>query len=130
MMGMHWPWEHFTQAEMACRHCGEYKVDPDFMNRLEELREAYGLPMIVTSGYRCPDHNAVVSSTGRTGPHCSGRAVDIAVYGERYHRLLHLALDHGFTGIGSHQRGPHGKRFLHLDDLGNGLHPRPWGWTY
>jgi hypothetical protein len=35
------------------------------------------------------------------------------------------------TGIGVAQRGPHDKRFIHLDDLKNSeQNPRPWIWSY
>ena len=32
------------------------EMDEDTMWRLQDLREAYGKPMRITSGYRCPDH--------------------------------------------------------------------------
>lgn len=122
---------HFKLRELACRCCGRMGIDPAFLERLEDLRAAYGRPMIINSGYRCPDYNAKVSTTGRTGPHTIG-AVDVRISGTEAHRLLHMALMIGFTGIGIKQHGPHSGRFIHLDNLPThtASHPRPWIWTY
>lgn len=126
-----WRWEHFTPEEFTSkgRDGARLQVHTDFLDRLERLRVAFGKPMLVNSGYRSPAHNAKVSSTGYTGPHTTGRAVDIAVRGEDAYVLTSLALLHGFTGIGIAQKG-HG-RFVHLDDLPiGGAHPRPRIWSY
>jgi uncharacterized protein YcbK (DUF882 family) len=122
-----WPWPHFSRAELACKHCGLVQVEPVFLDRLEELRRTIGVPLVVTSGTRCPEYNARVSTTGLAGPHTSGRAVDLAVQGETAWRVLAAALELGFTGIGVKQHGPAAARFLHLDDLGRG---RPRVWSY
>jgi uncharacterized protein YcbK (DUF882 family) len=121
-------WEYFTKEEMACPHCGESKMDEDFMRRLNRLRQQFGKPIIVTSGYRCPEYNDQISSTGRDGPHTTGRAVDIHVYGEDAHRVLFFALTGGFSGIGIKQHGDYDGRFIHLDTIETGT--RPWVWTY
>ncbi|MEO5330361.1 MAG: D-Ala-D-Ala carboxypeptidase family metallohydrolase, partial [Magnetococcus sp. THC-1_WYH] len=52
------------------------------MDRLENLRREFNRPMPVSSGYRCPMHNARVSKTGFSGPHTTGQAVDIVISGE------------------------------------------------
>ena len=75
-----WPWRHFTPEEMSCRKDGVLVVDPDFMQKLEEMRERLGFPMVVTSGYRTPEYNREVSKTGFFGPHTTGRAADIRVH--------------------------------------------------
>ena len=120
---------HFSRHELQCRcGCGKCEMDAVFMIRPEELRRAFGKPMRLSSAYRCPDHNERISKTGRTGPHTTGRAVDVLVSGEDAYRLVRLALEHGFTGIGIAQRGPHERRFIHLDDLDGPT--RPWVWSY
>ena len=43
---------------------------------LDPLREAYGKPIIVTSGYRCPRLNAIVGSTP-SSQQVNGEAADI-----------------------------------------------------
>ena len=103
-------------------------MDQAFLVRLEQLRRAFGKPMRLSSAYRCPNYNARISKTGRDGPHTTGRAVDVLISGEDAYRLVQLALEHGFTGIGIAQRGPHERRFIHLDDLEGPT--RPWVWSY
>ncbi len=125
-----WPWFNFTPQEMACHGTGQVKVDPDFMGKLQALRERLGFALPITSGYRSPEHNAKVSQTGLTGPHTTGRAVDIAIYGERAYLLMAWAADFGFTGIGWKQRGSFSQRFIHLDDLTSPDWPRPGIWSY
>ena len=45
--------------------------------------------------------------------------------------LVEFARGYGMTGIGIKQSGPHASRFLHMDDLEDGVSgPRPWIWSY
>ena len=117
--------KYFTLSEFKCKCCGQAQMDQEFLDKLDELRERCGFPLVITSGYRCPDYNDAVSSTGRTGPHTSGRATDIKVDRERAYILLDNAFDMGFKGIGvkQHDTG----RFIHLDMLDS---PRPTIWSY
>jgi zinc D-Ala-D-Ala carboxypeptidase len=104
-------------------------IDTVFLEKLDELRERCGFPFVISSGYRCPTHNAAVSSTGKSGPHTTGRAADIAVSHGQAFTVLAEALQMGFTGIGVQQKG--GSRFIHLDMLPNGPgQPRPTVWSY
>ena len=121
---------HFSDQELMCKcGCGRQEMHIDFLELLETLREAYGSPMVLSSAYRCPSHNQAVSTTGTNGPHTTGRAVDVAIQGEEAYKLLALALDLGFTGIGIAQKG--GGRFIHLDDLEPSMAgPRPRVWSY
>lgn len=122
-------WRHFDRNDFACKHCGENKTEDDFIDLLDELREQCGFALRVTSGYRCPEHNQAVSTTGPTGPHTTGRAADLGVSREKAYRVLDLALRMGFTGIGLNQKGE--ARFVHLDDLPNAPgQPRPSCWSY
>ena len=100
------------------------------MERIETLRVLYGKPLKVTSAARCPEYNAKVSGTGRTGPHTTGRAIDFGIERGDAYKLLSLALSMPhFTGIGVNQKGD--KRFLHLDDLNNAPgQARPTCWSY
>jgi len=126
-----WRWPHFTPREMACRRSGKLLLTPEFLDALEALRATVNRPLPVTAGYRDPEHNALVSSTGKTGPHTTGRAADIAISGEDAYALLGAAIRAGsFTGIGLNQRGPHAGRFIHLDTLSPTAAPRPRVWTY
>lgn len=102
-------------------------MDPRFMERLENLRADFGRAMPVTSGYRCPLHDAEI---GGRGAHPTGHAVDVHVTGADAYRLVALAARHGMTGIGINQRGEMAQRLVHLDDLAGAHFPRPRVWTY
>lgn len=121
---------YFSDAELTCKcGCG-LLPPPSHRAKLERLRERFGKPLRATSGARCPKYNAQVSSTGEDGPHTKG-ATDLAVSGSDALRLVDLALEQGFTGIGISQKGPHDKRFVHVDDLPNEPdQPRPTIWSY
>jgi uncharacterized protein YcbK (DUF882 family) len=122
-------WRYFTLDEFRCKHCGEVFMHPGFIQMLDDLRHEFGGPLFITSGYRCPEHNQRVSSTGPAGPHTSGKAADIGIRGGDARRLVGLAVQHGFTGIGVQQKG--GGRFIHLDMLDDAPgQPRPWLWSY
>ncbi len=122
---------YFSISEFACR-CGtcDNRIDLGFVLELDELRHRYGKPLMVSSGYRCPAYNAKVSSTGRTGPHTTGKAADVLVDRGEAFQLLRLAImGMDFTGIGIQQKG--GARFIHLDTLHNAPgQPRPTIWSY
>jgi uncharacterized protein YcbK (DUF882 family) len=99
------------------------------MREIERLRIICGFPLPVTSAARCPEYNAKVSDTGRTGPHTTGRAIDIAVSHDKAWTVLAMAISLGFTGIGVQQKGT--SRYLHLDNLPNAPgQPRPTIWSY
>jgi len=122
---------HFTEKELQCSHCGECGFDEDFLVSLEVLRLEYGKPMRVNSGYRCPEYNTQVSSSGARGPHTIG-AIDIRVAGPNAFMLVSTAMRLGWTGLGVKQGGVWDKRFIHLDRLpiGDPGHPRPRIWSY
>lgn len=123
-------YRYFTDDELRCKcGCGQQRMQPDFMRKMDELRAKVGFPLPLTSAYRCSNYNAKVSSTGPNGPHTSGRAVDIAVDRKQAYILLYEAMLMGFTGIGIQQKG--NGRFIHLDDLTEPVHrPRPTIWSY
>lgn len=122
-----WPWAHFTPDELRCRcGCGRCEMDAAFMDKLEAARVAAGVPFVVTSGYRCPDHDRAVgtSSTPGAGPHTTGKAADIGWPPEKAFAILVAAVNAGLRGLGMHGRGRPAVRYIHLDDL------EPRAWTY
>lgn len=117
---------NFSEAEFRCKHTGKCLMQPEFMARLQKLRIAYGKGMRITSGYRDRTHPAEAKKV-TSGAHTTGRACDVAVQGADAVRLVGLAIELGFTGIGVQQKGA--GRFIHLDDVTVGL-PRPGMWSY
>ncbi len=125
-------WPNFSYAEMSCKETGANDMKVSFMDSLQRLRHVCGFPFVVSSGYRSLLHS-VEKAKKSPGAHTLGKAVDILVSGEEAFRLLSLAMssDSGFFGVGIAQRGPHDKRFIHLDGLidEEGF-PRPFVWSY
>ena len=118
---------YFELSEFACKHCDKVHMDENFLYLLDEIRYIYKAPIYISSGYRCPEYNARISSTGKTGPHTTGKAVDIPVSGEDAYRLLTIALRLGITGVGIKQKGT--GRFLHFDIIEHDtLRPRIWSY--
>ena len=127
--------KNFSVDEMMCHcGCGEDSMDMDFMDILQNIREEMGRPLKISSAVRCAEHNSVVSSTGITGPHVprtdGTMASDILISGADALRLVDIARKHGISGVGISQRGPHAKRFIHIDTLSDDKHPRPTMWSY
>lgn len=123
--------EHFSNAELECHcGCGSNQMDLNFLELLEDLRAMVNKPLQLSSAYRCPSHNNAVSSTGKTGPHTTGQAVDILAFGELAFDIIQFAGQLGFTGIGIKQRGHFGGRFIHLDTLAVPDFNRPRVWSY
>lgn len=112
---------NFTEAEMACR-CGCGMLPSEyFMADLQAFRNACGFSFPVTSGARCPAHNA--KQGGAPGSwHLKGEAGDTkCTDSARRYTIVTLAPQYGFHGIGI------AAGFVHLDR-------RKWTegriWTY
>lgn len=129
------PFFTYDEFKCQCNHCeseralgyddGEWFKTPEFksfMGALIPLRIECNFPFKINSGYRCPDHNNAVSSSGLDGPHTKG-AADVEASFERGYKLNKKASARDM-GIGPVQKGPLAKRFLHVDNLGPRL------WTY
>ena len=127
---MNWnDYPNFSKKEFDCKETGENEMKPEFMARLQKLRDIYGKGIIVSSGFRSYEHSVEKSKPKKNGAHPTGMAVDIPVARADAHRLLRLALKIGFTGIGVSQKGS--SRFLHLDTIeSNPDQPRPTIWSY
>ena len=120
--------KYFTELELRCTCCQKDGINLEFMEKIENLREALSFPFIVTSGYRCPEL-PIEAVKASVGAHTTGRAIEISVRGEEAYRLIKGALNIGFKGIGVNQKGD--SRFVHIDDIQNSPErPRPWVWSY
>jgi len=127
---MHNRWEYFSEDELRCKGTGEIHMNEEFMKKLIALRKEFNQPMYITSGYRDGAYNEVIGG-GKTSAHLTGKAVDVACYGNKAYKLIQLAIKHGFTGIGIKQHSHVEKRFVHLDMVEHqDIQPRPWVWSY
>jgi len=66
----------FTAAEFACRHCGKSGIKFEFVQALQALRDKLGVPIKVTSGYRCDQH-PIERAKKKPGRHSEGIAADV-----------------------------------------------------
>ena len=76
--------KYFTMAEMRCRDGTPYPAMwadrlVELFSQLDVIRDAWGGPLIVVSGYRTPTHNTVIGGAGQS-QHVEGRAVDLRPY--------------------------------------------------
>jgi len=107
----------FTDAELACRCCGELNLAEGFREKLNELRIAVNHPMTVTSCCRCQPHNSRVggkpSSFHLTTNKWGCCAADISCHdwtGAKRWKFIKTAMEHGWS-IGINWT----KGFIHLD---------------
>ncbi len=100
-------WPNFSQAEMACRHCGEVYYWPEFMRRLQKARRLAAKPFHIHSAHRCALHNARIGGAPLS-QHLK-LAADIGLSGHNPRILYQACRTAGFTGFGFYQT------FLHID---------------
>lgn len=121
---------YFTDDEFRCScGCERSEMQPEFIELLNTIREDFGKPMVISSGFRCENHSAERNKPNGPGTHNTGWAADVAVQGADAHRLVKIALKHGVTGIGINQKGSVG-RFIHLDQCADTKFTRPTVWSY
>jgi len=60
---------------------------------LEPLREKIDKPIIITSGYRCPELSKAIGSS-ENSQHCKGEAVDIEAFGMSTLNLAEMIINH------------------------------------
>lgn len=100
--------KHFSVQEMNC-NCGCGYVPPkEFMDKLEQLREAWSKPLTITSAARCRTYNAKVGGVPDS-KHVLGQAVDVSLSNTERWALVKLAMELGWGGIGI------ANSFIHLD---------------
>jgi zinc D-Ala-D-Ala carboxypeptidase len=86
----------------------EENMNESFLMRLDEAREYAGIPFIINSAYRSPQHPESIKNP--TSSHIKGLAVDISAKDSRTRGLILDALRAvGFNRIGI------AKTFIHVD---------------
>ena len=114
-------YKFFRLEEFNCTHTNLNKMDHEFLEKLDLLREKVGFPFRITSGYRDATHPAEArKAEPGTGYHCQGLAADIAVSnGFERMNIVHEAIKMGFSiGVA--------RTFVHVDDRKT----TPVMWTY
>ena len=115
------PLKYFNESEF-----NQYKMmDKKLLKMLDNLREAYGSPIKITSSYRSPDH-PIEAKKKAPGEHAYGAAVDIVSdSGGKTFRLVKAAIEVGFTRIGISRKN----NFVHVG-IGYDGAPPITIWTY
>ena len=109
--------KNFSLREFQCKDGShQVRLHPTLLAKLQQLRDRLNRPVIITSGYRNPEHNHRVGGAPNS-QHLLGTAADIRVNGLTPRQLLPHAEAIGFTGIGLY------RTFLHVD-----TRPTPARW--
>lgn len=115
---------YFDDFEFACK-CGrhgydgeghpilDHIIDKRLVDLLARIRERLGVPLTVTSGYRCEAHNEEVGGVSNSY-HTQGVAADITYVGIDVDYLAQVAEECGADGIGCYYY----QDFVHVDVRG------------
>lgn len=71
----------FRVKEFACKGSDTIMLDDELVVLLQCIRERFGKPVHVTSGYRTAAHNAALPGASKNSQHLLGRAADFWVEG-------------------------------------------------
>jgi len=73
--------KYFKRSEFACKcGCGLDTVDYELAKVVDNLREHFNAPTVITSGCRCEEHNKSVGGA-KGSKHTLGIACDLKVAG-------------------------------------------------
>lgn len=106
-------YKYFKEEEFHCK-CGncpkdDQKVSSTLIELLDSARFFANTPFVITSGYRCKDHNKAVGGVSNSA-HTKGLAADISYSsGKELYLLMTSLLAVGFKRIGI------SKNFVHVD---------------
>lgn len=102
--------EHFRAGEFACTEEDAIFIDEELVRILEQVRQHFGRPVIITSGYRNKAHNLKVGGV-TDSMHKLGMAADFRVMGTEATEVYdYLNQQYPYTlGIGKYPN------WVHLD---------------
>ena len=107
---------NFTSSEFDCKGsgcCTSTKVDEALVNYLQKIRDHFGKPVKINSGYRCATHNKKVGGA-TSSRHATGQAADIKITGIAPAEIAKYAESIGVLGIGLYETDTDG-HFVHID---------------
>lgn len=108
--------ENFNSTEFDCHGngcCSTTLINPVLVKYLQQIRDHFGKPITITSGYRCIRHNSNIGS-GTGSQHVKGNAADIVVSGVAPKEVAKYAESIGILGIGLYETNSDGY-FVHID---------------
>ncbi|UOF79038.1 peptidase M15 [Caudoviricetes sp.] len=122
--------DHFHSEEFECGCCHYAIINTKLVQALESFRAFNGgKKLVITSGYRCPQHNRHVGG-GTYSRHLAGLAVDVQWEGcseqlmdEEWRKALRERAEYiGIYGLGF------GPVFLHIDIDADRKHLTTWSY--
>lgn len=100
-------WSEFDSPDIE--GSGIANMDHDFVRILDKVREIYGRPIRINSGYRSIERNRLVGGAEQSS-HLYGVAADLGCDNSRdRHDLLQAIISVGITRMGIHDK------FIHVD---------------
>ena len=104
---------NFKSTEFRCKcGCETMLHDDALSGYLQQIRNNFGVPVHVTSGYRCEKHNKKVGGAAGSR-HTKGQAADFWVEGVKPAEVAKYAESIGVKGIGLYEAGD--GNFVHID---------------
>jgi hypothetical protein len=92
--------KHFKIDEFKCPCCGKAEMSEKHLEMIDKARDLADVPFVITSGYRCPEHNAEVGGKANS-EHVTGEGSDIKAVGSRERfKIIDGLIAAGFTRIG------------------------------
>ena len=83
--------QYFTRSEFGCKcgKCGGFPAEPEqkLLVLADRVRSQFGNAVLVSSGIRCPSHNAAVGGVSNSR-HLTGKAMDFRVVGSSAEQVL------------------------------------------
>ena len=104
--------KNFKVYEFSCKGrgcCSTVKVDTDLVSYLQKIRDHFGKPLVIGSGYRCATYNSNVANAAKNSKHTMGMAADISIKGVTPAEIAKYAESLGIKGIGLYDT------FVHVD---------------
>ena len=109
--------DNFNLSELHCKGtdcgCTQTLVDSKLVDYLQQIRNHFGVPVTINSGYRCIAHNSSVNGSPNSR-HTKGQAADISVSGVAPAEVAKYAESIGILGIGLYETAADGY-FVHID---------------
>ena len=112
--------EHFDDKEffdkdtyqliISSSHAPAWHISPLLINRLEKIREHFGKPIHINSGFRTQSENIIAGSIQMFSMHQYGIAADIVIKGVEPKEIFHFIVETWTTGgVGRYDT------FIHID---------------
>lgn len=102
---------NFNSTEFDCKGagcCNSTKISKQLITYLQLIRNHFGKPVKINSGYRCQKHNSAVGGA-KASKHTLGQAADIRIDGVEPKEVAKYAESIGIKGIGLYDS------FVHID---------------